>query len=556
MLPERIVLIGPSGSGKSTIAALLGQQVGYTVVDTDAAIVERTGMPISEFFERFGEPAFRVIESEVVASACARSRAVIATGGGVVLSEGNWALMRPRSAIIGLSAEPETLLNRVQAQTTTVGREAERPLLAGDSLSRLETILSSRSALYARADYTIATDALRIDEVAQMILVRAEEFAKRHLTPRLCLNTPSGRSDIYIASGVREEVGELARRRWPTARRVWIISDASVDAIWGQDVERSFTVQGLDIGRLVVAPGEQSKSLQEVTRLCEAMTDGGVTRRDIVVALGGGVVGDLAGFVASITLRGLPLIQIPTSLLAMVDSSVGGKTGVNLPAGKNLAGAFYQPGVVVIDPDFLESLPPAEYRSGMAEIIKHSVIQPSTPLGGTSLGDLLKTVSLAPIPPSVIDDVLALNVAIKMSVVQVDERESGLRMILNFGHTTGHAIEADGYRYRHGEAVAFGMVAAMQLSALLGRLPAERLAELERLIESAGLPVRFDGDIARVLERLARDKKNVDGSLHWILPKDGGGVEVVANVDGAIVDRAIRFTHQPSTAAVHPATVL
>ena len=203
---------------------------------------------------------------------------------------------------------------------------------------------------------------------------------------------------------------------------------------------------GMSPELLAVAPGEGSKRMSEVERLCDAMTRGGVTRRDVVVALGGGVVGDLAGFVASIVLRGLPLVQLPTSLLAMVDSSVGGKTGVNLPAGKNLVGAFYQPGIVAIDPDFLTTLPQAEFRSGMAEVIKHSLIQPSTPIRGNDLAQQLAQLALDPIPAAAMVDVLRLNVAIKRSVVQADERESGLRMILNFGHTAGHAIEADGYR--------------------------------------------------------------------------------------------------------------
>jgi 3-dehydroquinate synthetase len=260
------------------------------------------------------------------------------------------------------------------------------------------------------------------------------------------------------------------------------------------------------------------------------MTSGGVTRRDLVVALGGGVVGDLAGFVAGICLRGLPLMQIPTSLLAMVDSSIGGKTGVNMPVGKNLVGAFYQPGVVLIDPSLLDTLPQAEYRSGMAEVIKHALIQPTTPLGGRDLLKSLDTLALDPIPRDEVADILHRNVAIKHSVVQADERESGLRMILNFGHTAGHAIEADGYRYRHGEAIALGTAVASLIARRLNRVDSAYVARVEGLLSRAGLPTRLEGSAEAVISRLSKDKKNVDGALHWILPRSDGVVEPVTGV--------------------------
>jgi 3-dehydroquinate synthetase len=272
------------------------------------------------------------------------------------------------------------------------------------------------------------------------------------------------------------------------------------------------------------------------------MTDGGVTRRDLVVALGGGVVGDLAGFVASVCLRGLSLVQAPTSLLAMVDSSVGGKTGVNLPAGKNLVGAFYQPGLVVIDPALLDTLPRAEYRSGMAEVVKHALIQPSTPLGGRDLLDDLSGIRLDPIPTGMIERVLARNVAIKHSVVRADERESGLRMILNFGHTAGHAIEADGYRYRHGEAVGLGMIVACRIAEALGRVDGDLVDRVARLVQTAGLPTTLDGSTDPIIERLGHDKKNVDGSLHWILPDARGMVSPVTGVPEDVVRAALIAT--------------
>jgi 3-dehydroquinate synthetase len=226
----------------------------------------------------------------------------------------------------------------------------------------------------------------------------------------------------------------------------------------------------------------------------------------------------------------------------MVDSSVGGKTGVNLPAGKNLAGAFYQPGVVVIDPEFMSTLPVAEYRSGMAEVVKHGLIQPSTPLGGNDLLEQLESVALQPIPQDIVADVLARNVAIKHSVVQADERESGLRMILNYGHTVGHAIEADGYRYRHGEAIALGLIVVNRIARRMGRVDDAAVARVESLLAAAGLPTRFEGHVDNVLNRLARDKKNIDGSLHWVLPHSFGGVDLVIGVAFEVVLAALLDT--------------
>jgi 3-dehydroquinate synthetase len=205
-----------------------------------------------------------------------------------------------------------------------------------------------------------------------------------------------------------------------------------------------------------------------------------------------------------------------------------------------MVGAFHQPGAVLIDPRFLETLPPAEYRSGMAEVIKHAVIQPSTPLGGATLRAALESAStLAPLPVDAIEDVLTQNVALKASVVRADEREDGLRKILNFGHTAGHAIEADGYRYRHGEAVAVGMLVATRIAERLGRVANSELVALERIIHTAGLPTSFTGAVDRVLANLVRDKKTVDGATTWILPMQHGGVEPVTDVPIEAVREAL-----------------
>lgn len=538
--PERVVLIGPSGAGKSALGRALAGELGYELVDTDAVIEARIGMTIDAFFARFGEPAFRAIEREVVAEACRQPKRVIATGGGVVLDPRNWAAMRPGSAILGLTAEPEKLVERVRRQAEREGEAAVRPLLAGDAVERMRAMLAARGPLYRQADVTIDTGEHNLDGVIARAMAEIERLGRAGRFPALSIETPLERSDLYVGHGARRLAGELIRHRWPGARRVWTISDENVAGCWLGELEAQLREAGLQVDALVVSPGEGSKSLGSLADVLERMTAGRVSRSDVVVALGGGVVGDLAGFVAASCLRGLSLMQIPTSLLAMVDSSVGGKTGVNTAAGKNMVGAFYQPGLVLIDPNYLETLPRAEYRSGMAEVIKHAWIQPSTPLGTRDLIERLDDLaSLDPIPTAVIADVVRQNVMTKHSVVQADERESGLRMILNFGHTAGHAIEADGYRYRHGEAVGLGMLAATHIGVSLDLTGGERLARLRGMLERAGLPVTLAGTVDGVLEHMQADKKNVAGVQRWILPSGEVGVEIRTDVEPEIVREAL-----------------
>jgi len=539
-LPERIVLIGPSGSGKSELANRLASQLAVKAIDTDAVIEERIGMPVFEFFARFGEGAFRAVEAQVLAEACSQEQVVIATGGGVVTVDKNWSTMRPGSLIVGLRAEPESLVERVNAQASGGDASAIRPLLAGNAIERIREQLKTRQRFYDQADITIDTDDLDPAAVTSEVMVVLQKNAPEHVPPVYTLPGTVDRSDIYIGHGAAQQSALVARRRWPRSRNAWIITDNHVGPAWANEVAGLFEAAEFRSKVITVPQGETSKSFKQVEAVCDAITAAGSNRRDLVIALGGGVVGDLAGLVASICLRGLTLIQLPTSLLAMVDSSVGGKTGINTASGKNLVGTFNQPALVFVDSAFLSTLPVEEYRSGMAEVIKHSVIQPATPVGGHSLRSALEQqATLDPVPSSVIDDVLKLNVGIKHSVVQADERESGLRMVLNFGHTTGHAIEADGYRYRHGEAVGLGMLVASRMALELERVNRDWVDNVEAGLKRAGLPVRLDARIDDVIGRLVHDKKNVDGTLQWVMPHQTHGVEIVNGINIEVVRRAL-----------------
>lgn len=348
----------------------------------------------------------------------------------------------------------------------------------------------------------------------------------------LTVRTAESSSTIVVEADALARLGVLLGEYLPAARRVFVVSDEQVWAAHGERVSVILTAAGFQIVTTTVPTGEESKSLARAGELYAWLAAARAERREPIVAFGGGVVGDLAGFVAATYLRGVPLVQVPTSLLAMVDSSVGGKTGVNLPAGKNLVGAFLQPGLVVVDPALLTSLSPREQRSGWAEVVKYAFFDRSVPgLEGPPLlpimieeGDALRALA-EPICSGVITQCLR----IKAAVVEQDERETGLRRVLNLGHTIGHAIEAvAGYgRYTHGEAVALGTRAAAHLSSRRGLCDPALVAQVDRLYDAFGLPARIEGcTAAALLDRLGSDKKVRAGRVNWILPTEPGMVEI------------------------------
>ncbi|HUY99970.1 MAG TPA: 3-dehydroquinate synthase [Thermomicrobiaceae bacterium] len=531
MLVERVILVGLSGSGKSAIAPLVAERLGFAVIDTDDEIERRLGLTVPEIFSRFGEAVFRAVEREVVEESCSRARVVIATGGGSVLDEANWAAMRPGSVIVHLLGSTDVLVRRLH-QAVDGEPSRTRPLLAGDAAGRLARLWEERREYYARADAMVHTDGMSPAEVAAAVVSATRTRGSAGLVPVTSLAVPTGRSDVYVAPGAMVLVGELATHRWPEARRAWIVSDDRVLPLWGESLAASLARVGLATSALAVPAGESSKSMNQVQLVLDWLLSGRIERRDLVLALGGGVVGDLAGFVAAIALRGVGLIQVPTSLLAMVDSSVGGKTGVNHELGKNLIGAFYQPQLVVADTAVLETLPERERRAGWAEIAKHAMIERSATDSDSTA--LLQLIEREPDPLAFSEEALAevvrRNVVLKARVVALDERETGLRRLLNYGHTLGHAMEAAGYRYLHGEAVALGMRAAAMLALRLGLCDESLVERQALLLDRLGLPARFDGRLETVIDRLARDKKAVHGQLTWILPTGPGSVEVRGDV--------------------------
>jgi len=314
------------------------------------------------------------------------------------------------------------------------------------------------------------------------------------------------------------------------ARRVLLISDDTVARLYLEPVRRSLADAGFTVAGATVPPGETSKSLAQLERLYDACLQAGLERSSLIVALGGGVIGDLAGFVAASYMRGIPFIQMPTTLLAQVDSSIGGKTGINLPGGKNLVGAFHQPSLVLADVSALRTLDPRQFATGMAEVIKHAMIRDA------KLFALLEaeTARLSERDPAVLEEIVGWNCRIKAAVVAADERESGLRAILNYGHTVGHAVErAAAYgTYTHGEAIALGMSAEADVARRRGNIGQAVLDRQQGLLARFGLPTRFRQPlhIDELLAAMRHDKKIQSGRLRVVLPTTIGDVQIADDV--------------------------
>lgn len=543
---QRIALIGFSGTGKSTIATLLAERLGWKAIDLDIELEREFGTSIPEVFARHGEAAFRAAERRQLERALQQPNAVIATGGGAPAEDSAWTpdlLGNPSTLTVALDARPEVILERLVAQQAAEGETAGRPMLAGDDpLSRISALKSKRQAVYDRASISLIADRQEADRLADEItsILRLGDDSSGEPTVRL--DVPSGRSSIYIGPGEFERLPARIRAHYPKANRVWVVSDENVAGVYGQVLIKKLGATGIEACLVTVAPGEGSKSLSGAGQLYDKILGGGVERGDVVVALGGGVIGDLAGFVAATVLRGVGLVQVPTSLLAMVDSSVGGKTGINHPTGKNLIGAFYQPPVVSIDPALLRSLPPRELAQGWGEIVKHAVIQPSTPNGERA--DLLAFLQrnadhLRSLSEPAISYLIRRNVELKSSVVEADEREAGIRAYLNFGHTFGHAIEAAGYRHLHGEAVSIGMIGAAHLSVLHALADEDQVETLRSRLTAFGLPVRTSAEPDAILRLIGSDKKRAAGRQKWVLMRREGGVTLHDDVPGDRVAEAL-----------------
>jgi len=513
---QSIVLVGMPGAGKSAIGRRLALRLGLPFCDADAEIEAAAGQTVAEIFARYGEAHFRAGERRVIARLLAGPPIVLATGGGAYADAATRSAVRASGAVsVWLRCPLHVLLRRV------AGREHRPMFRDADPVEVLRRLMAARHPLYAEADIVIACS----DESAETTTTHvAEAIAAWQPPARLPVRLGSAGYDILIGPGLLARAGGLLAPVLPS-KRCAIVTDTNVAARHLPALRESLIEAGFSVlVECTVPPGEASKSMPEATRLLEALLGAGADRRTAVLALGGGVVGDLAGFAAAVASRGVPFVQLPTTLLAQVDSSVGGKTGVNLAAGKNLAGAFHQPRLVLADTATLATLPPRELRAGYAEVAKHGL------LSGEAFWDWCEAHGQM----LVAGDAEALGTAVlescrlKAAVVAADEREEsaeGGRALLNLGHTFGHALEAEcgyGDTLLHGEAVAVGLGLAVALSARLGLCAQEWPGRVAAHLAACGLPSRLR-DLPRafsaeaVLARMRRDKKAREGALRFVL---------------------------------------
>jgi len=524
---RNLFLVGPMGSGKTAVGKSVARLLRMQFVDSDAEIERRTGVDITYIFEREGEAGFRQREREVIEELTRRNRCVLSTGGGAVIGEANRFVLRERGFVVYLHTSVEE-----QAERTAQGNH--RPLLANvaNPAQRLAELMAFREPLYRGVAHAVVnTDRRKVQAVAEDVAAayQAAVFDAVNCTAgeptvnpqRLDVVLPGATYPIHIGPGMLDDAAAWSSQVPPGP--LLVVTNPTVAPLYLDRLLAALqaAVPGRRVHTCIVPDGEQHKSLDTLSQVFDALVEHRIPRDGGLVALGGGVIGDLAGFAAATWQRGVACVQVPTTLLAQVDSSVGGKTAVNHPGGKNLIGAFHQPSAVIADTDTLATLPSREFAAGLAEVAKYGFIMDAAFVGWmeTNVAQLRER------------DPVALAYAIRRSceckaqLVAIDEREQGPRALLNLGHTFGHAIETGaGYgEYLHGEAVAIGTVLAAGLSQRLGWLSAADVQRVRALLEALGLPVVAPKlGVERTLELMRLDKKVLKGQLRLVLLRNLG----------------------------------
>ncbi|MGW4838353.1 3-dehydroquinate synthase [Streptomyces globisporus] len=531
-----VVLVGPMGVGKSTVGELLAARLGTTYRDTDADVVAEAGKPIAEIFYDEGEEHFRALERRAVAAAVAGHPGVLSLGGGAVLDGATRELLAGRP-VVYLSMDVDEAVRRV-------GLGAARPLLAVNPRRQWRELMDARRHLYEEVARTVVTtDENTPEEVAQAI-IDALELPEGEATPGVENTgmTQQGPTRIQVAGSAGSDpyevlvghqlLGELPQLIGDRAKRVAVLHPEAL-AETGEAVREDLAAQGYEAIAIQLPNAEEAKTVEVAAYCWKALGQTGFTRTDVIIGIGGGATTDVAGFVAASWLRGVRWIAVPTTVLGMVDAAVGGKTGINTAEGKNLVGAFHPPAGVLCDLAALDSLPVHDYVSGMAEIIKAGFIADPVIL------DLVEADPEGARTPSGphTAELIERSIRVKAEVVSSDLKESGLREILNYGHTLGHAIEKnERYKWRHGAAVSIGMVFAAELGRLAGRLDDATADRHRAILESVGLPLTYRGDQwPKLLENMKVDKKSRGDLLRFIVLDGIGKPTVLEGPDPAVL---------------------
>jgi shikimate kinase/3-dehydroquinate synthase len=498
-LKPALVFIGFMGAGKSTAAREAAAALGVAAQDADTLLETRLGEPIESFFDRHGEAAFRTAEEALLGDLLETADGgVVALGGGALQSARVRDALKRHTAVL-VDVELDTAWERAAGQGRPLARDR----------AAFAALYHQRAPLYEQT-----ADAV-LPAVGDGVVRRALDAlqARPEGLTLLWATAASGDYPVWIGRDA------VLRAPWPAAGRRFVVTDETVVEVHGELLAGAEHV-------VAIPPGEGHKTLQTAERVWTALANAGATRADHVVGVGGGVVGDLAGFCASAYQRGIPIVHVPTTIVAQVDSAYGGKTGVDLPAAKNYVGAYHQPAGVLVDPATLETLPAAERAAGYAEVVKTALIAGGPLWARVAAGEAVDA------------GIVRACARTKLRVVASDERDSGRRQVLNLGHTVGHAIETvTGYgRYRHGEAVGLGMLAALRLSGQDALRDA-----VAALLREAGLPTRMEGaEPADVVAATARDKKRTGADVPFVLVHAPGDVRHGERVDPAAVEAAVQ----------------
>ena len=488
-----IFLYGPPGTGKSTLGKLLARSLKLPFIDLDRVIETNAGMSVPQIMEQQGENAFRNMETAALKSLAAEKESIIALGGGALLRDDNRAFAESNGKVLLLMAHLPTLLDRIQHEP------GKRPLLAGDLKNKLTALLEKRKQHYASFPLQHHVDGKSADQNAREAQTK---LGRHHLSAM-------GEYDVIVDS--------VERVNNSLYQNPIIVTDENVAKYHLEKIQTLLNARSI-----IVPAGEEYKNLETISRLWKAFLENGLDRKSTVIALGGGVVGDMAGFAASTYMRGIQWIGIPTTLLSMVDASVGGKTGFDLPEGKNLIGSFYPPRLVLVDPSLLLTLPERELRSGMAEVVKHGIISDPDLFAMCNRGmDWVK---------ANLEEVVTHAMAVKIKVIEEDPYEKGIRAKLNLGHTVGHAVElVSNFELRHGEAIAIGTAAEARYAARVGLAGIGLVEAVEESLKALGLPIQIPEEMSRdeIIRAMRVDKKKNAKAIRFALPVEIGRVELV-----------------------------